>query len=237
MLFSGSQKTASAEERRLILMKNRVTINSFSALLDAFDMHPATIYRGVASCDRHRLVPSVGRNIGFQYNRNTEERMFRLFKEKAIPFLREQPRDDWEFLAVAQHYGLPTRLLDWTWNPLVAAFFAVRECEKEDGAVYTLYAAMVPSHSPSVSPLKTASYCIYKPPHFDNRIVAQAGVFTSQDEPDQEFPAHECDEIIVPHRLKADIRHRLRILNIHTGSLFPCLEGVAKAIRDNDSYN
>jgi hypothetical protein len=150
-------------------MIKKVTINSFSSLLDAFDMHPATLYRGVASFRQHKLIPSVGRNA---YNKNAEERMFSLFKEKSLPFLRECPHDDWDFLAVAQHYGLPTRLLDWTWNPLVAAFFATCECKEEDGAVYALYAAMIPSHSPSVSPLATPGYCIYKPPHFDNRVVA-----------------------------------------------------------------
>jgi hypothetical protein len=220
-----------------ILMANRVIIDSFSALLDAFDMHPTTLYRGVASYSRYRLIPSIGRNIEFHYDNHREERMFRLFKEKSIPFLRERPHDDWEFLAVAQHYGLPTRMLDWTWNPLVAAFFSVQEYDEEDAAVYALYAAIIPSHSPSVAPFETPGCCIYKPPHFDNRIVAQSGAFTSQDEPDQEFPTDECDVIIIPHALKPDIRHKLRILNIHTGSLFPSLDGVAKAIREDHRYN
>jgi len=156
---------------------------------------------------------------------------------RGIGYLRERPRDDWEFLALAQHYGLPTRLLDWTWNPLVAAFFAVRGCEEEDGAVYTLYAGMVPSHPPLTPPLEASGFCIYKPPHFDDRIVAQSASFTSQDKPDQEFPASECDVITIPAQLKTEVRRRLRILNIHTGSLFPSLMGVAAAIREDDSYN
>lgn len=38
--------------------------------------------------------------------------------------------DYYSILALAQHYGLPTRLMDWTYNPLVAAFFAAKECVK-----------------------------------------------------------------------------------------------------------
>ncbi len=217
-------------------MNNSITIQSFSELLGAFDMHPATIYRGISFHEKHSLIPSVGRNIEFEYEKYTEERMFRLFKEKTVPFINEQPRDEWEFLAIAQHYGLPTRLLDWTWNPLVATFFA-SQTDEEDGSIYSLYAAIVPSHSADVSPLESSGYCIYKPPHFDDRIIAQSGLFTSQDNPDEEFPTNDCDLIIIPKELKAEIRHKLRILNIHTGTLFPSLEGVAKAIRENNNYN
>src|SRR5262245_4587032 len=53
-----------------------------------------------------------------------ESRLFRRFKDRSLPHLTFTPHDDWEWLAVAQYFGLPTRLLDWSGNPLVPAYFA-----------------------------------------------------------------------------------------------------------------
>ncbi|ELY91195.1 FRG domain-containing protein [Natrinema altunense] len=51
----------------------------------------------------------------------------------------DAPRSVWHLLAIAQHYGLPTRLLDWSFSPLVAAYFATRSGDTEhDGAIWAL---------------------------------------------------------------------------------------------------
>src|SRR5438093_3138072 len=62
-----------------------------------------------------------------------EERILRIFKRKAIHFLDVVPdrEDDFEWLALMQDHGAPTRLLDFSWSPYVAAFFALHNTTKE----------------------------------------------------------------------------------------------------------
>src|SRR5580700_11308152 len=56
-----------------------------------------------------------------------ELRILRIFKRKAHHYLKNIPGDKavLEWLSIMQHYGAPTRLVDFTWSPLVAAFFAL----------------------------------------------------------------------------------------------------------------
>lgn len=71
------------------------------------------------------LQPSVGRVQ--KYDPLFEERVFRAFKKDARLHMHLPETHDWDWLALAQHYGLPTRLLDWSTNPLVACFFALQD--------------------------------------------------------------------------------------------------------------
>ncbi len=51
--------------------------------------------------------------------------MLEEFKKKARDHIRIEPKNDFEWLFIAQHYGVPTKLLDWTTDPLVSLFFSL----------------------------------------------------------------------------------------------------------------
>ena len=86
------------------------------------------VYRGLSEAS-YQLKTSLIRLEGF-YDK-LENHILRNFRKYAH---RDAVRGDsiWNWLAVAQHHGLPTRLLDWTFSPFVAMHFATANLEKYD---------------------------------------------------------------------------------------------------------
>ena len=68
-----------------------------------------------------------------------EDRILRIFERKAHLYLEHVPveEDNFQWLALMQHHGAPTRLIDFTWSPFVAAFFALEHATK-DAAVWAI---------------------------------------------------------------------------------------------------
>lgn len=100
----------------------------------------AYIFRGEPS-DSNSLITSYGRNYGTHYQ--IEERLLINF-HKYGQFIDNKLTKStiWEQLIFAQHHGLPTRLLDWTFSPLIALHFAVniktRDDKIEDSVIWGL---------------------------------------------------------------------------------------------------
>lgn len=212
----------------------RVHIESFSDLhaFVAQDEDESFIFRGVADAENHRLITSLGRYVDYKGRtpKSFEQRIFRLFKERALPHLRYQPKNDWEWLALAQHHGLPTRLLDWSYNPLVACYFAVEKEFNGDSAVYAFDArrTVMPE---STSPFVVNEVAKFRPPHINERLIAQSGVFTVHPYPERPFegPTNLKVGIIAAGSRKA-LKRDLYKFGINASTLFPGLDGLARDI-------
>ena len=220
-----------------------ITRSTFKQLHEQFQSYDPqhTIFRGVTKAE-YELVSRAGRvklRSGDKL-RDVEKRMLRTFKERAIPFLEYKPTNDWEWLAIAQHHGLPTRLLDWTRNPLVATYFAVRNKHSDHSAIFVLkQPTFIADPDEWPAPLDMGGLPMrYIPHHVTRRIIAQSGLFTFHPEPTRPYEAAQFDKLIIPMRFRKTIKQELYRYGFHEASMFPGLDGLADHIAwmNEESY-
>jgi len=159
-------------------------------------------YRGVTDWT-YDLIPSLQRSLPpktfHNQIQNIERKMFDIFKN--VEEIKGNEFTDWELLYLMQHHGLKTRFLDWSYNPLVALFFATYNWDKNQNARLWLldpllfnevfegeYKIIKPNHQKSYFDFLdsfSVSNDIYAfDPYqfnyddFNKRIEAQSGVFT-----------------------------------------------------------
>jgi hypothetical protein len=228
------------------------------------------VYRGSSNA-KSPLLTSLARLGGINpphTKSELEEHILRNFIRYSRPYLGIDTVNDWEHLVSAQHHGVPTRLLDWTYSPLVAAFFATRpndDGDVADRAVWRLDWQSVhqkfefPPLSLLIKDLdelfgKDGHFtpwvlmrrgaqrdfaCLLEPPSLDDRIVAQAAVFTLCSDKTRAFDAFLVDhglesaltKYVIPGAEVGRLRDQLDLVGVDERRLFPDLDGVAAAIR------
>lgn len=188
------------------------------------------IYRGMSDASAP-LLTSLDR-LGGPDTRHSkahlEEHILRNFLRYSKPYV-DADQEEWELLFIAQHHGLPTRLLDWTYSPLVAAHFATLDPgARGDRVVWQLdwrrmherfglkpLAFLVQDLVEELERRGIGSLgdfferaadsapfaCMLEPPAMDDRITVQSAAFTITSDTSRPF-----DAFLAEHRLGEALR-------------------------------
>jgi type I restriction enzyme M protein len=189
------------------------------------------MWRGVSKKE-FKLIPKVARDwrLNTDLLRMIEDHLLENFKIRATPYLDFYPKNDWEWLALGQHYGLSTRLLDWTRNPLIALYFACISDHEHDGIIYSSRSINELDTSISFKSLKIDEDKKWSIDHFDRRLVSQDALFTISSNPLIPYNKGLTLSIIIKASSKLKIIDMLTKLGIHEGTVFPGMEGVSKFV-------
>lgn len=192
-------------------------------------------FRGQSSIE-YKLVPSIGRMFKDEEHeilKQFERDIFEDFKRKYSMFTDAKPKNDKEFLFLAQHYGLPTRLLDWTYNPLIALYFAC--CSKFDrnGVVYQSYPFSRRIFNENQDDILSFPYTTLLIPNItDIRYKNQNGLFVLYPEPWKENVEHITTKYVIPAESKRGILSKLEKIGIARSFIMPSLDSLCKDVVD-----
>ncbi|HHC6465828.1 TPA: FRG domain-containing protein [Vibrio parahaemolyticus] len=223
----------------------------FTSLAYQGDINTApNVFRGVVDVE-HLLIPSIGRNT----EENTggeifsiEDNLMTEFKRLTAPIINsnDMPKTDFEWLFLAQHYGLPTRLLDWSTHPLVALYFAVEKEDHTNGGVY--FGRQMLTDQYELFDYRTADYrmghhsviaiqpnqknaIFLRPKYSDQRHVNQSSVFSCPANPFKPLSLDSLQFIEFKSEWKPELRRRLRTMGVSTSFIYPGLSGIASEIK------
>lgn len=188
------------------------------------------------------LLPKLGRVVPKGNRANIEQLMFKEFQRTSISLSDLSPESDWDFLSLAQHHGLPTRLLDWTYSALAGLFFAVAdhpadEWEPDDAVVWLLKTRKEDfiDETTREKPFDKGETKIFRPKLITRRIAVQGGLFTVHrlSREDTFVPVdnnkhfkHRLHKFTIPAANFGDMQEDLNGCGINRFTLFPDLDGL-----------
>ena len=213
--------------------------------------NPGTIwYRGMASAE-YKLIPSL---LRLKNGRQKEQDLFNEYERSAARLTVER-HNDWELLFDMQHYGIPTRLLDWTDVLGVAIAFALYDNSDDtrDSSIHVLdpIRLNLKSSAPEIRrpakdkdfnyksiywhgrPVSPAYPIAIDSPLQNARMVAQQGAFTIHGSQADFFDVAGQDcvrKIILKPGAKSGAREFLEHANLNAFSIYPDIVGMARHI-------
>ena len=210
-------------------------------------------YRGQAKKE-FKLTPSF-----YRYTTEISEMtLIKKFKQNAKLLVNNHSEDDFEWLFVMQHHGVPTRLLDWSESSLIAAYFACCELSEEDAAIWVLLPTELNKNSgiepeetfdiPGVSELGNYSPVSYSADRTNtmgpaaaitsrntSRMQAQQGTFTifhkKRTSIEDIGDKEHIWRYIIPAECKEEIIKELKICGIDKFQLFPELSSIGETLK------
>ncbi len=195
------------------------------------------------------LIPKIGRlNLRIHTNSiiKSEKLILDEFKRGILPLTEFKPENNWDLLALAQHHGLPTRLLDWSYSALIALWFAVdspphldKNGTAQEGVVWILAANVndFRTDTNTADPLDNNITKIFRSNGVSRRISAQSGVFTVHKIMDDnrlirfennKNYKNKLTKLKIKGENFAKLRKQLSMLGIHYASIYPDIDGFCR---------